>query len=148
MNFTGEFHNTIDIKGRTSIPAKFREVLVRDFGDEGLMLTKNMDGGLSAYPLSRWQEIKKNITAVPPGAKRTSLNRLILNPAETCLFDKQGRIQLSQALRSYAGLEKEAVIVGGYDKIDIFSHDRYDEVNAESQGLLKGDPQFVADLGL
>ncbi len=148
MGFTGEFHNNIDAKGRTSIPARFREVLARDFGDEGLELTKNMDGGLSAYPLSRWEEIRKNILSLPAGPKRTSLNRLVLNPAEFCTFDKQGRIQLGGALRAYAGLEKEIVVVGGYDKIDIFSRSRYDEVNRESQELLRSDPQFVADLGL
>ena len=107
-----------------------------------------MDGGLSAYPTSRWEEIRKNILALPPGPKRTSLNRLILNPAESCTFDKQGRIQLSNALRNYAGMDREIVVVGGYDKIDIFSRGRYDEVNRESQELLRSDPQFVADLGL
>ncbi|WP_305041615.1 division/cell wall cluster transcriptional repressor MraZ [Geoalkalibacter sp.] len=147
MSFTGEFHNTIDAKGRVSIPAKFREVL-RQFGDEGLKLTKNMDGGLSAYPLERWQAIEKDIAAVAPGPRRTALNRLILNPAESCAFDKQGRIQLPQALRAYAGLEQDVVVVGGIEKIDIFSQARYAEVNRESQDLLRADPQFVADLGL
>lgn len=148
VGFTGEFHNSIDAKGRASIPARFREVLARDFGGEGLELTKNTDGGLSAYPLPRWEEIRKNILALPAGPRRTSLNRLILNPAESCTFDKQGRIQLSAALRAHAGLEKEIVVVGGFDKIDIFSRERYDEVNRESQELLRADPQFVADLGL
>ncbi|AJF07297.1 division/cell wall cluster transcriptional repressor MraZ [Geoalkalibacter subterraneus] len=148
VGFTGEFHNNIDAKGRASIPARFREVLARDFGDESLELTKNMDGGLSAYPPSRWEEIRKNILSLPAGPQRTSLNRLILNPAESCTFDKQGRIQLSNALRNFAGLDREIVVVGGYDKIDIFSRSKYDEVNRESQELLRSDPQFVADLGL
>lgn len=147
MAFTGEFHNTIDVKGRISIPARFREVL-RQFDDEGLMLTKNMDGGLSAYPLPRWRVIEESIAALPAGPKRTALNRLVLNPAENCTFDKQGRIQLSQALRVHAGLTQEVVVVGGFDKIDIFSQSRYAEVNHESQELLRADPQFVADLGL
>ncbi|SDM36117.1 MraZ protein [Geoalkalibacter ferrihydriticus] len=147
LSFTGEFHNSIDAKGRISIPARFREAL-RQLGDESLTLTKNMDGGLSAYPSAHWQDIEKGIAAIPAGPRRTALNRLVLNPAESCSFDKQGRIQLSQALRAHAGLEQDVVVVGGFEKIDIFSQARYAEVNRESQELLRADPQFVADLGL
>jgi len=57
MKFRGEFNNSIDPKGRASIPARFREVLNSEFDDEALVVTKNLEGGLSAYPVSAWQKI-------------------------------------------------------------------------------------------
>lgn len=147
MNFQGEYINLIDPKGRASIPARFRETLNAAYGDDRLMVTKNLDQGLTAYPLSRWPQILKNVENSPAGPIKTAAIRLIVAPAQECAFDKQGRIQIPLALRSQAGLEKEIVVVGLFDKIEIFSQSRYDQVTRGSESLLQENPQDVADMG-
>lgn len=148
MIFQGESNNSIDLKGRASIPAKFREVLADSYGDECLMVTKNLEGGLSAYPASTWPEIVEKVRQIPAGNKKTATIRLMIAPAEKCPFDKQGRILIPPSLRSHAGLEKEIVVVGMFEKIDIYSHVKYADVTRNSEALLQEDPDFIASLGL
>ncbi|PLX81646.1 MAG: division/cell wall cluster transcriptional repressor MraZ [Desulfuromonas sp.] len=147
MNFQGEFHNTIDAKGRASIPAKFREVLAETQGDERVVVTKNLEGGLTAYPLSHWSQILENVQGLPNGPQKAAAIRLMVAPAAECAFDKQGRIQIPQALRSDAGLKKEIVVVGLFEKIEIYSQLQYAAVTSKSEELLQSDSQAVADMG-
>ncbi len=148
MIFQGEFNNSIDLKGRASIPAKFREVLVDTYGDEELMVTKNVEGGLSAYPVSSWNKIVERVHQSVPGPEKSATIRLIIAPAVACGFDKQGRVLIPPALRSHAGLEKEIVVVGMFDKIDLYSQVKYAEVTRRSEELLQGNPGFMAGVGL
>ena len=146
LNFTGEYHNTIDTKGRASIPARFREVL-NDCGDECLVVTKNMEGGLTAYPQSEWSRILENVRNAPNSPNKTAMIRNLISPGVECTFDKQGRIQVPQSLRTHAGLEKDIVVVGLFEKIEIFSQVKYAEVTQKSGELLLADSQAVADMG-
>ncbi len=148
MIFQGESNNSIDLKGRASIPAKFREILAESFGDECLVVTKNFEGGLSAYPPSSWKEIVQRIEQEPASAQKAAAIRLIVGPSVECAFDKQGRILIPPALRTYAGLEKEIVIVGMFEKIDVYSQVKYAEVTRKSEELLLASPGFVASVGL
>lgn len=147
MSFQGEYINTIDPKGRASIPAKFREILAGTYGDERVVVTKNQEDGLTAYPLPVWAQIRDRVEMSPPGPIKNATVRMFLAPATECAFDKQGRIQIPQALRSYAGLEKEIVVVGLIDKIELHSQVRYAEVSRRSLALLQAEPQVVADFG-
>src|SRR5690554_5357756 len=107
MNFQGEYNNSIDPKGRASIPARFREVLSASYGDERLVVTKNLENGLTAYPLSSWNDIVQKVQESPSSPEKNAVIRLMIAPATECAFDKQGRIQIPHALRAYAALEKE-----------------------------------------
>jgi len=147
VNFTGEFNNSIDPKGRASIPARFREVLAEVHGDERLVVTKNWEDGLTAYPLSRWDEVKANVDKWPAGPKKSAAMHMMVSPAAVCGLDKQGRIQIPESLRAYAGLQKEIVVVGMADKIEIYSQAKHAEVTRSAAALIKADPQFMADMG-
>jgi MraZ protein len=147
MNFQGEYINLIDPKGRASIPSRFRETLNSVYGDDRLVVTKNSDGGLTAYPLSRWPQLVENVKSLPAGKPRTAMVRLLVSPAQECTFDKQGRIQIPLSLRSHASLTKEIVVVGHFDKIEIFSQSCYDQVTHNSESFLQENPQDMADLG-
>ncbi len=146
--FQGEFNNSIDLKGRASIPAKFREILADSHGDEHLVVTKNSEGGLSAYPPSRWRKIVAQIQEMPASQEKNAIIRLIVAPAVDCAFDKQGRVLIPPSLRSHAGLEKEIVVVGMFEKIDVYSQLKYAEVTRRSEELLQGNPGFIASVGL
>jgi MraZ protein len=148
MSFQGEFINTIDPKGRASIPVKFREVLASVYGGESLFVTKR-NGGLIAYPPSEWRTIEDNVRQLPPGQMRDDTYRVLINPAQECGFDKQGRIQLPQSLRVYAALDRERdmVVVGIINKIEIWSQVRHEEMTRTSEMRLNDNAQALAGLG-
>ena len=146
MNFTGEFNNSVDPKGRASIPARFREVLAEVHGDERLVVTKNWEEGLTAYPVSRWDELKANVEKWPAGPQKSAALRMMIAPAVECGFDKQGRVLIPEALRAYAGLQKDIVVVGMADKIEIYSQAKHAEVTRSAAALIKADPQFMSDI--
>jgi len=149
--FGGECPSSIDAKGRTCIPAKFREALASSFGDERFVITKAQpirlgDGqyarGLSVYPSSVWSEIKRK--ALANGGKYTSLQldsikRQFLNPAEECATDKLGRVLIPPSLRNHAGLEREIWFVGMDRRFDIWSRDTYERVNEQDERNLPED---------
>lgn len=151
MEFFGEHFKSLDDKGRVSIPREFREVLSRAGGEEGLVVTKNMDGGLTAYPAEEWAQFVKRIERCDSGKKRTALNRLYLAPKTEILLDRQGRIALSKAQRKWAGIgedDREVVLVGNFRRIDIFSPERYREVVGNDVELIMGDEELVNTLDL
>jgi MraZ protein len=69
MSFQGEYINSIDPKGRASIPARFREVLVGAYGDERVVVTKNLEDGLTAYPVPVWEQIRERVEKSPPSTR-------------------------------------------------------------------------------
>lgn len=117
----GEFHHTIDDKGRIIIPAKFRDELGGDF-----VITRGLEECLFVYPLSRWNEIISKLNLLPFTKKDArSFTRFFLSGATAMEFDKQGRINITSPLISYAGLEKDCVIVGVGDRLEIWSLDKW-----------------------
>lgn len=150
MNFEGEYINTVDSKWRVSIPKELRDVLA-SAGEDGLVLTRNRDGGLSAYPPSEWTVFARKIEQHPNAAQRTAMNRLYIGGKSEVKFDPQGRVPLGKALRKHAGLEedeREVVLVGNFNRIDIFSQCRYDEVIGQAVDLLDQDPGLIEELDL
>ncbi len=149
MNFQGVYNNSIDPKGRASIPAKFREELAGSSSEDVLVVTQEK-GGLVAYPKADWQKIEENVSKMKPGRARDDMFLTRISPATPCTFDKQGRIQLSQAHRDYAGLDseiREIVVVGVANKINIWSKARHAEIRAQAESRIEEDPQVLADLG-
>ena len=158
--FGGESLTTIDAKGRTSIPAKFREVLTSCFVDERFVLTKSSpvdfdDGsfgrGLSVYPVNEWQELEKKILANEGGlplAQLNSLKRLVLGPAQECSVDKLGRVLIPPALRLQANLERDVYFVGMGRRFDIWAKETYARVNAQDERNFPQDSAALAALGI
>ncbi len=143
--FRGKFTHNIDAKGRLSFPAKFREVLSGNFEEKLIVIKYNRC--LRAYPLSEWIafENARNKQYRTPAQEETL--RMVLGSLGECGFDKQGRILIPQDLRDYAGLNKEVVLVGVFNKIEIWASQRWDEEVLrvqESQDL----PEALAQLGL
>ena len=150
MHFSGEFVNTIDAKWRASIPKEFRDVLAAA-GEDGLVLTRNREKGLTAYPSSEWEAFVRRIEEHPNPVERTQMNRLYIAPRTVVKFDAQGRIPVSKPLRLWADLrddERELVIVGNFKRIDIFSQARHAEVISAATAQLQENPDLVAELDL
>ena len=93
MKFSGEYNVSIDLKGRISVPASFREELRDTYASDGLFVTKYKNG-LVAYPPKRWDEICAKVFAMEPGPLREANLRNRIAPAKECTFNAQGRIQI------------------------------------------------------
>ncbi len=146
MKFSGEYNVSIDLKGRVSIPAPFRDELRQVYQSDGLVVTRYKNG-LVAYPPRRWEEICANVLAMSPGPKREANLRNRIAPAKECSFNAQGRIQIPQSLREHAGLDKDVVVIGMFEKIEIWSQKAHTLIAAESESMLDEDAQGQADLG-
>ena len=126
--FMGEYNHTVDPKGRLIVPAKFREQL----GDE-FVVTKGLDGCLFVYTSEEWHNIEekfRNISMTSKDARKFS--RFFFAGAASCELDKQGRILLPAALREFAGLEKDVVLVGVGSRVEIWSKDKWENMNSDT----------------
>jgi MraZ protein len=145
--FRGRFDYTIDEKGRTSLPAKFREVLSSNY-DERLIIT-TFDNCLWAYPVAEWQAIEEKIAALPQFKSEVkALQRVFVSGAVECPLDKQGRMVIPTTLREYAGLKKDIVFVGMTKRIEIWSKEKWQTVFSASQIKIESDSGDLANLGL
>ena len=135
--FMGEYSHSIDAKGRLIIPSKFREQLGEEF-----VLTKGLDGCLSIYPMDEWTAFEEKLKALPLTNKNArTFSRFFVAGATSCELDKQGRILVPGTLREYAGLEKDVILAGNLDRIEVWSKDRwadnndYEDMDAIAKGL-------------
>ncbi len=151
MEFQGVYFNSIDAKGRASIPAKFRDQLKELSGEEVLVVTQDRSG-IVAYPVDAWDNFLAKFAQLPNDQFREDLYFTTVTPATHCTFDKQGRIQLPQSLREYCQLDtdgvRDVVIVGGAGKIQIWNKTRYLEMLAEAEQRQVEARQKRIDLGL
>ena len=135
--FMGEYSHSIDTKGRLIIPAKFRELLGEEF-----VLTKGLDGCLSIYPMDEWNAFEEKLKALPLTNKNArTFSRFFVAGATVCELDKQGRILVPATLREFAGLEKDVVLTGSLNRIEIWSkakwieNSNYDDMDSIAEGM-------------
>src|SRR5690625_1146432 len=127
--FMGEYQHNIDQKGRIIVPAKFRTGLGEQF-----VLTRGLDQCLFAYPMEEWRELEKKLKNLPLTKKDArSFTRFFFSGAVECELDKQGRINIPQTLRTYSQLEKECIIIGVSNRVEVWSKDKWEEYFSESE---------------
>ncbi|MFI3207623.1 MAG: division/cell wall cluster transcriptional repressor MraZ [Eubacteriales bacterium] len=130
--FRGEYAHNIDPKGRLIIPAKFREGLGENF-----VVTKEIGGCLSVYPEEGWKAFEEKLSALPRA--KADIVRFFSGSAVDSGLDKQGRVLLSPALKAYAGVEKEVVLVGVLDRVEIWDKAKWEENNAVAEEKIQFD---------
>jgi len=127
--FMGEYHHNIDNKGRLIIPAKFREAL----GDE-FVITRGLDQCLFGYSMDEWKHIEEKLKTLPLTKKDArAFTRFFFSGATECEIDKQGRVNIASPLVNYAKLEKECVILGVSNRIEIWSKRQWEDYFTESE---------------
>jgi len=145
--FRGRFEHTIDLKGRVSIPAKFRELLVEKY-DDRLILT-NFDRCLVAYPYPEWIVLEEKVSSLSMVKKETkAFQRFFISGATECPIDKLGRIVVPPTLREYAQLEKNVVFAGMLKKFEIWGKERWEEEISRSKENFEGISEALAELGI
>ena len=124
--FLGEYEHALDAKNRIFIPAKYREELGETF-----VITKSVDKCLTVYTMAEWEKLKEKLDALP-GTKSRQIKRFIYANASDVQSDSQGRVLISSAPREYAGIEKNAVIIGVGSYLEIWSEEEWNrEKDAE-----------------
>jgi MraZ protein len=147
--FRGSSFHTIDEKGRFAIPARFRGIL-RASEVDGVTIT-TLDGCLKAYAREEWRKIEKRILDL--AEKSDSMRRFrrwFIGRASECVCDKQGRILIPPALRQYAEIERDVVLVGVLDHFEIWSRTKWDQENTTLEDDMKLEElrNQIAKLGL
>ena len=126
--FLGQYQHTLDDKGRVVMPSKFREDLA-----PGCVITKGQEHCLYVFPLSAWAEEMERVRRLPRTDRRArNFARAFFAAASDQELDGQGRIVVPGPLREYAGLEKDATVVGVAERIEVWSTDRWERMSAEA----------------
>ncbi len=145
--FRGIFHNSIDDKGRMSIPARFREQ-IRENHETPLILTLGFDQCLFLYPMDAWKKIEGQLSSLDTlNAEVRQFVRTVLKATDEVDIDQQGRIVISPVLRKEAGLGKGVVIVGMLHRIEIWDKEKYENYHAQTTQSLELLGQKLSDKG-
>jgi len=140
--FTGEYKYSLDSKGRINIPAKFRQTLSKK-NQNTFVATRGQDPCIWIYPLTEWKKIEdelRNLSSAS-GTHRTFI-RQIARSATPSTYDKQGRIMISPPLISYSSLNRDALIIGMINKIEIWNPDILKEV--DKNNIINDSNEFNA----
>ncbi len=119
--FLGEYSYNLDQKNRIAIPPKFRKEL-----EKGAFLTRGIDNCLFLYTKQEWQKLVDQILKLPLSQKNSrAFSRLMLAGAYEVRIDKQGRINIPESLKKYAGLEKKVTVCGLYNRLEIWDEKKW-----------------------
>ncbi len=142
--FMGEFRHSIDAKCRLIMPAKFRDELKENF-----IITRGLDGCLTVYTQEQWQVVFEQLKKLPNTKRETRMYiHMLTSKAVECNPDNQGRVLLPQTLLNEAKIEKECVIVGVADHVEIWASDRwdayYDQASSSFEDIAEQLTDFLA----
>jgi MraZ protein len=122
--FIGEYDYALDNKGRLNIPAKFRKAISSN-ANETVIITVSQEKCLDVYPLDIWQDriVSKLSDFSEMDKNQRRLTSLIGANSVDSVFDKQGRIIIPQKLLNYAELTNKVIIVGAFNRIELWNPD-------------------------
>ena len=134
--FLGEHQHSLDAKGRVILPARFRDQL-----EGGAVMARALDGCLAVYPLPEFERVARKLQdARERGSRERQAARSFFSGAVDIVPDKQGRVAIPPHLREYAHLEREVIVSGGFDHIEIWDAQRFGERDQEGiASMVEGD---------
>jgi MraZ protein len=134
--FRGQFVHSVDAKGRISLPARFRDVLLADKDARFVLTPALFDPCLHLYPMAAWEEFEQKVAGLPsldPNAVR--FRRMYVSAAVECELDKAGRVLVPPHLRERAELDKSEALWAGMGRIlELWSRSRWDAALTMSPG--------------
>ncbi len=142
--FMGEYQHSIDDKGRLIIPAKFREGLGASF-----VITRGLDNCLFVYPMDEWKALEEKLKSLPfTKADARAFTRFFFSGATECEWDKQGRVNIPPNLREHARLQKECVVIGVSNRVEIWSKETWEAYFAQSEDSFGEIAEKLVDFNL
>ena len=135
--FMGEYHPTLDEKGRVAIPSKLRRAYGEDAVINKLIITHGFDKCIMAFREEDWREfVERKLIPMPQSDPKNRMRlRIMLGGATDCDLDKQGRITIPAYLKSYAGIKKEVAILGLFNRIELWSYEVYQSYKPDGEAL-------------
>jgi MraZ protein len=136
--FFGEHEHTIDDKSRLTLPARFRD----RFAD-GVVLARGLDGSVDVWPRDQWHRtIEERLAELDPfSAEGRDMKRFFYAGAAELELDKQGRVLVPPALARHGKLEREVVVAGVHDHLEIWDRRAW----GERLGAVEGGASDVAE---
>lgn len=140
----GEYKHTIDNKKRLAIPAKLRKEI-----GEGAVLTRGLDNCLALYPPKEWEKMTEKLGNLPSGKiDARGFGRIILAGAVSVELDSLGRVLIPDYLKQYAGLDKNVVIAGVYNRLEIWDEKKWDIYKQRIEQEVGDIAQRLGELGI
>lgn len=142
--FIGEYHHTLDDKGRLAVPVKFRAELA-----QGTVITRGLDKTLFLYTANEWAKLADRLVALPfSQANARAFARLMLAGATEAVPDKQGRVMIPEHLRTYASLKKAVVVAGLYNRVEIWDAAAWDAYRQKTEDTGNDIAEQLGALGI
>ncbi|BDP41869.1 transcriptional regulator MraZ [Deinococcus aetherius] len=118
----GEYPYTIDDKGRVVMPPPFR-----DFVEDGMILTRGMEGCLYVFPLASWRRVEEQLENLPlTDAASRAFVRFFYSGANKARLDNQSRVSVPQTLRAFAALESDVIVAGAPGRLELWNPARWE----------------------
>jgi len=142
--FLGEYRHNLDLKGRMAMPAKFRNGLKK-----GSIITRGIDQCLFVFDRNEWEKLAKKIIELPlTQANSRAFSRLMMAGAADAPIDKQGRVLIPDYLKEYARLGKEAVVIGLYNRVEIWDKKIWEKYKNRTEKQSEKIAEQLHELGI
>ena len=146
--FRGIAQLSLDSKGRLAVPARHRDLLLERCAGH-LVITADADRCLLVYPLPDWELIQQKLEGLSNLDPRVrDLQRRLIGFAVDVDMDNSGRVLIAPALRQYAQLEKNVVLVGQGKKFELWNQENWEQLVARSAGFAEGLPPELEGFSL
>lgn len=140
----GEYKHNLDSKSRLAIPAKFRSSLAK-----GAIVTRGIDRCLFIFDAKEWKKLAQKLISLPLAqANSRAFVRLMLAGAMDVRIDIQGRILVPDYLRDYAGLKKQVIIAGLYNRIEIWDAKIWQRYKLKTESASEEIAEKLSELGI
>lgn len=138
--FIGEYNHSVDPKKRLALPSKFRNEIGKT-----VVVTRGLDKCLFVYPLDVWKELAQKLGTMPIGESATrAFVRLMLAGASDVQLDAQGRVLIPDYLKEYAGINKDVIVAGLFNRLEIWDEVRWRDYKSDAE---KNTDEIAENLG-
>ncbi len=142
--FIGEYSHTLDDKGRLAVPKKFRQAL-----STGAVVTRGLDNCLFVYTKEEWKKLADQLAKLNfAQANNRAFTRLMLAGAMDIDIDKQGRMMVPEYLRAYAGMTKNVIVAGLYNRLEIWDETAWSAYKKKTEGESNQIAEQLGSLGV
>ena len=132
LRFAGEYCKSLDLKNRVNIPAKFRKAL-DPVNDKTFVITRGFDRCLVLYPIYEWNIVEQQLSSLSSiRNKHRSFVRSVVRHASYVQYDAQGRVIIAEELKKFSSIEKDVIIIGMINKIEIWAPGALEEHDKSS----------------
>ncbi|MEO7587270.1 MAG: division/cell wall cluster transcriptional repressor MraZ [Arachnia sp.] len=140
----GTYTPKLDDKGRLILPAKFRDVF-----DGGLVVARTQERALAIYTAEAFEELMTPVSSAPSTLKQIrDYQRMMAAGASFEVPDKQGRITIPPMLRTYAGLDRDVVVIGAFSHAEIWDATQWQKYSEQAEeGFSEMDEELLRPPG-